>query len=176
VVQRWWTKPCGWPTRMANKLRCASCHNYCAPEQIYRKSGLSSWCSAECFKQRSAFKVRAEDSGDVGTPRARQASRRKSDIPHSIRLEVALRDKSCRWCGTQRGLHQHHVLYRSQGGDHQPSNLIVLCHECHAHAHSVGSKARELLLGVIWLTYAGQRISVPELARRLKRSDDLHVR
>jgi 5-methylcytosine-specific restriction endonuclease McrA len=159
---------------MANsKVRCASCHNYFAPDQIYRKNGLSSWCSQECFRSRVTIKTRA-----LERPYEQPSAPRKSrtDIPHATRLEVAQRDRCCRWCGAQRGLHMHHIVYRSQGGTHDASNLIVLCHEDHAHAHAVGPRARELLLGVIWLTYAGQRVTVPQLARRLERSNDLQIR
>ena len=33
-------------------------------------------------------------------------------------------------------LHVHHIVFRSQGGSDSPSNLIVLCEECHNDLHA----------------------------------------
>lgn len=42
----------------------------------------------------------------------------------------------CRVCGSTNELHVHHIRYRSQGGDHSPSNLVTLCRVCHEKVHA----------------------------------------
>lgn len=37
--------------------------------------------------------------------------------------------------GPHAGEHVHHVVLRSQGGGHDPSNLLHLCRRVHQHAH-----------------------------------------
>jgi len=39
-------------------------------------------------------------------------------------------------CRARSRLHVHHIVYRSRGGTHHPSNLITLCLGCHALVHS----------------------------------------
>lgn len=41
----------------------------------------------------------------------------------------------CENCGSRKALQVHHVIYRSQGGTHEPSNLKALCMDCHGSAH-----------------------------------------
>ena len=42
----------------------------------------------------------------------------------------------CTECGaTDEELHVHHILPLSQGGTHDPDNLITLCRRCHANMH-----------------------------------------
>lgn len=51
------------------------------------------------------------------------------------RAAVVERDGGrCRACGWP-GDHVHHVVYRSRGGGHDTSNLIVLCLRCHQLIH-----------------------------------------
>lgn len=50
----------------------------------------------------------------------------------AIYLQCFIRDKyRCRHCNSSFGLHPHHIIYRSQGGLDELSNLITLCHSCH---------------------------------------------
>ena len=52
---------------------------------------------------------------------------------------VKARDKGkCRCCGKP-GRDVHHLMFRSQGGDHDPNNLALLCQRCHEdiHAHLI---------------------------------------
>jgi len=42
----------------------------------------------------------------------------------------------CADCGIERpSLHTHHIIPRSQGGTGEPSNLVVLCANCHEDRH-----------------------------------------
>lgn len=69
----------------------------------------------------------------------------KHDIPQKVRQEVLERDSHdgcpcCINCGhpslNGKGLHLHHVKRRSQGGQHDPKNLVTLCFECHTDLHN----------------------------------------
>lgn len=37
----------------------------------------------------------------------------------------------CRHCSNRAGLHPHHVLYKSHGGQDVLNNLLTLCNSCH---------------------------------------------
>ena len=47
------------------------------------------------------------------------------------------RDKwRCRHCGRRNGLHIHHIIFRSRGGQDELCNLITICYCCHDKVHS----------------------------------------
>lgn len=61
-----------------------------------------------------------------------------SGIPEAVRRVVLERDNwRCRRCGEMDldKLTPHHVQYRSQGGDHDPDNIVTTCWRCHALIH-----------------------------------------
>jgi hypothetical protein len=67
--------------------------------------------------------------------------RAKSDIPRALRRKVIARDHGrCRvpWCRSSRNIDQHHLVPRSEGGEHTIDNLISLC-ESHHIAHHAGA-------------------------------------
>jgi hypothetical protein len=45
----------------------------------------------------------------------------------------------CENCNHKKSLEVHHIKKVSEGGGHIPSNLIVLCHECHKEKAHRGS-------------------------------------
>lgn len=51
---------------------------------------------------------------------------------------------SCKSCGKP-AVNLHHVVYRSQGGTDEPSNLIPLCFGCHSGHHDNNSPTTEEL-------------------------------
>jgi type II secretory ATPase GspE/PulE/Tfp pilus assembly ATPase PilB-like protein len=51
----------------------------------------------------------------------------------------------CRHCSDRNGIHPHHVIYRSQGGQDVLNNLITLCAQCHL----IGIHQRNLILEVV---------------------------
>jgi 5-methylcytosine-specific restriction endonuclease McrA len=65
-------------------------------------------------------------------------------IPPKVRAEVLERSKGL--CEIPHGPrigrfphradHLHHILMRSQGGQHTPENLIAVCWEWHAYIHA----------------------------------------
>lgn len=90
--------------------------------------GISYYCNMEHYLARK----KKEWAGQ-------RERREKSDldIPDDIRTEVLLRDNGrCRVCGDRYHLAPHHIKYRSEGIDHSPENLIMLCGEHHQLVHS----------------------------------------
>ena len=59
-----------------------------------------------------------------------------ADAYEQLRLEVLQRDNwRCQNCGRRENLEVHHRKMRSQGGGDSDTNLITLCHSCHANEH-----------------------------------------
>lgn len=51
-------------------------------------------------------------------------------------VKVLYRDGwRCRVCKRRQNLVQHHIVYRSHGGDDADHNLITLCSDCHDGVH-----------------------------------------
>ena len=50
----------------------------------------------------------------------------------------------CAVCG-KLATNLHHILYKSQGGKDDESNLIPLCYNCHANHHDRNSPTTEQL-------------------------------
>lgn len=67
------------------------------------------------------------------------------------------RDQRCRYCGTRRNLHVHHIDYKSQGGNNDLHNLIALCVEHHDLVHTNKGLWQPLLRAYIWLLYIESR-------------------
>ena len=44
-------------------------------------------------------------------------------------------DFTCQLCGSHRNLEVHHIRRRSRGGEDSTSNLLTVCHDCHALLH-----------------------------------------
>lgn len=56
-----------------------------------------------------------------------------------LRANIFERDRfRCRGCAKP-GEDIHHIVFRSQGGTDDPSNLVSLCRLCHNRAHGVGA-------------------------------------
>lgn len=71
--------------------------------------------------------------------------------------QILDRDRRCRYCGIRRNLHVHHIDYKSQGGNNDLHNLIVLCVEHHDLVHSNKGLWQPLLRAYIWLLYIENR-------------------
>lgn len=51
------------------------------------------------------------------------------------------RGHRCQHCGRHvKRLHAHHIMHIAHGGTNDPSNLVLLCRDCHSfeHNHGVG--------------------------------------
>ncbi len=59
-------------------------------------------------------------------------------VPPATRRSVLRRTNACAvpGCRNHRHLHVHHVVPRSEGGDHDPALLTSLCHRHHAAIHA----------------------------------------
>lgn len=145
---------------MSSKLRCAGCHQYIDKEDAIRV-GIQSFCSYACRLPKKKDKEHKPTT-------ARRKSRKPTDF--RLRRKVRERDKWCRYCGTTQNLHVHHIQYRSQGGADEESNLITLCLEHHALVHSSKERFAPLCFGVLWLTYKGKHLTIPEFESSLHRS------
>ena len=89
----------------------------------------------------------------------------------NTRAMVLNRDNyTCQCCKGKRKddkLEVHHIIFRSQGGSDEESNLITLCHTCHKNLH--GGKINPKLKGKVkgTLKYATQMNSIRKQLFRL---------
>ena len=66
----------------------------------------------------------------------KERTRDKARLRRIIWADVSKRDGyKCRHCGDRQGLHHHHLLFRSKGGNDTSRNLLLLCAVCHADVH-----------------------------------------
>lgn len=78
-------------------------------------------------------------------------------IPPRVRQYVLARDQGCTadGCRSRTHLQVHHILPRSQGGDHDPNNLTTLCWY-HHHRGVFGRASAEK-----WSIFAKRRPKIP---------------
>jgi hypothetical protein len=92
-------------------------------------------------------------------------------MPDEVYEWVVRRDRGrCRWCGTRKDTHAHHVRYLSEanGPGHEPSNLVLLCPLHHNMVHADKKKYQHVLLALIWMRdVEGKEYTVPEMTRYL---------
>ena len=77
----------------------------------------------------------------------RQESDEEKEIPPEVRRQVLERDgRRCQFpgCSMRFRLGLHHIIFRSQGGQHVPENLVVLCDSHHTliHLHKCGVEGK----------------------------------
>ena len=88
---------------------------------------------------RPTVTLRATPKPKPGTAaKARRARKRIADkVLAANAQQVRWRDQDrCRVCGSSQGVEVHHVIFRSQGGSDETSNLACLCQQCHARVHA----------------------------------------
>jgi hypothetical protein len=56
-------------------------------------------------------------------------------IPQSIRNQLLVEANHCCTICSEKCYELHHIVEQSEGGNHDPSNLIVLCPNCHQHRY-----------------------------------------
>lgn len=148
---------------MTVQARCTACRGYFPRDTFFYHQQMTRICTELCFNEWTESRRRKAS--------ARRKPRRPTiapKIPIDVRMAVHERDKTCRMCGgSSRGLHCHHVIYRSQGGPDTEENLVLLCAEHHELVHSDKRVYQPLLLALLQLEYVeGQHLTVPEVARR----------
>lgn len=148
-------------------FRCLGCRGYFRRGTEYASVGLGWVCSEQCLHGATRRKQRR---GPLSLqPPAQKQGKTRSSIPSAVRNGVLYRDHyQCRWCGKSSKtttLHLHHVNYLSQGIDHSEHNLITLCSPCHERAHSDKRRWQPILRGVVWQTYAGRWMQIPQFER-----------
>jgi HNH endonuclease/RuvA, C-terminal domain len=78
------------------------------------------------------------DAQHLGSLDGDGPQRAYQDIPPSVARFVWRRDHGCcrvPGCRSSRGLQNHHLVHRADGGNHDASNLILLCSACHRALH-----------------------------------------
>lgn len=154
---------------MPSKFRCQGCKDYFPIADTYRTAGLGRVCSAAC--QQTIFERQRDQKATSATSTKTKSKRTLKDgLPDEMRKLVRERDHNrCTWCGIPRSLHVHHINYRSQGGPHEPWNLITLCQEHHDLVHSNKRKYQPLCRGYIWQLYVeGYKLRLPRLLMLLE--------
>ncbi len=58
-----------------------------------------------------------------------------------LAVDWAQAKKFCWRCAQKRNLHRCHIVPRALGGSEEPSNLVLLCAQCHAEAPNVADPA-----------------------------------
>lgn len=126
-----------------------------------RKVGLGWACADQCV-------AKAKRAPAELTPNRRRKAE-ANDTPAEVRALVRERDgQRCRWCLGVNALALHHIAYRSEGVDHSPQNLVLLCQVCHMRAHSDKKRWKPVLLEVVRLTEAGTFLTVSEVEARMR--------
>ena len=61
-----------------------------------------------------------------------------SSMSSKVRKIIESLLHGCRFCGetTPSVLDEHHIVFRSEGGGNERSNLVVACANCHRKVHS----------------------------------------
>jgi hypothetical protein len=78
------------------------------------------------------------DAQHIGSIHAPVPARAYQDVSPAVARFVRHRDRGCckvPGCRSSTGLEIHHIIARSQGGAHVPSNLILCCFACHKAHH-----------------------------------------
>ena len=82
----------------------------------------------------------------------KKVSKKRVFVNDKTYKAVFIRDKGrCRLCGDEKGLHMHHIIYRSQDKKlvNDVNNCIMLCIGCHALVHSNKKKYQPMLMEMI---------------------------
>lgn len=146
---------------MSNLVRCGGCRDYKDREGM-SKQGLGYLCGPACLEL-------VKDRARVRHAKRAVKNVRSASLGSHVRRQVRTRDGfTCRWCYRATDLEVHHIEYRSQGGLNNQINLITLCQQHHAEAHSDKKRWQPVLRGVIWFTYAGRFLTVPEVEKIVK--------
>lgn len=107
---------------MANaKVCCSNCKRYVGREEVYLTLRIGRFCSRECLLQNQ----------ECRRAKTRSQPRTASTGSGDYQVAIRRRDGCCRVCGQGRDTHVHHIVFRSQGGDDDHANLILLCGSCH---------------------------------------------
>lgn len=81
-------------------------------------------------------KIVGQDGEEPLDPAKAEGIASNAETPPALRTKVLSRDgHACVHCKGRRGLHAHHVQWRSRGGLTQLNNLVTLCVRCHGLVH-----------------------------------------
>jgi hypothetical protein len=175
-------------TDLGMRVRCVNCRQYKDKEHCV-PFGLGWCCDANCRwqaveKRRRRptghdFKTTVDNEGRCGVcgefwehQSHKEEHRRVVHPPNRSRKQgIRERDgKRCRFCGTTKALHTHHIIYRSERGSNAEENLITLCLGHHDKVHSNKRHWQPVLLELQRLYYEEHLfLMVGEVEARMKR-------
>ncbi|MDB4952860.1 MAG: endonuclease [Myxococcales bacterium] len=132
------------PTRAKFQISITQCEKC--------RQGWQLAAGKEIAIQRSAMERAECDAQFIGHVDADNPPRSVQLVPPRVRQQVWVRDQGrCRvpGCRSSRHLEVHHIVFRSEGGDNSPRNLLVLCSSHHTALHEgklkiIGDAADEL--------------------------------
>jgi 5-methylcytosine-specific restriction endonuclease McrA len=155
---------------MNSRVRCANCKSYFDRADAVWQNSLQRICSSACLSEHMDRK--APGRRQVAAARADRKAQRRTSLPVAVRLNVRARDlQRCRWC-ERPGQQVHHVHYRSEGGQDEESNLVLLCQACHNLVHSNKRVYKPVLLAYLWIHYTeAQTLPMRAVIDRLDRSE-----
>ncbi len=100
-------------------------------------------CDAQILPRVGAAKtlvagVKTPVGAEANAPVGAEKRRATQTLPPATRRKVLRRTNACAvpGCRNHRHLHVHHVVPRSEGGDHDPALLASLCHRHHSAIHA----------------------------------------
>lgn len=145
-------------------FRCSGCRQRFPVDEVFTTVGLSRVCSVACA---TTVRERQRPSSPPAARKRGPKGERANDVPMEVRAAVILRDRArCRFCG-EPSLSLHHIIYRSQGGQHVERNLICLCTEHHDLMHSSKPTWQPILQEVVRILHDERRsVTIPEVQRR----------
>ena len=144
-------------------VRCQGCRQYTDKEGCV-PFGLG-WCCDENCRWQAVEKRRRRSSQPHDTRRTQIVHRPNRDIKAEIRERDGRR---CRFCGTTKALHVHHIRYRSEQGSNTPENLITLCMGHHDRVHSNKRHWQPILIETMRIFYEESLLmSVPAVEQRM---------
>ena len=91
-------------------------------------------------------------------PTRKPSKKRRDAAKHrAVYAAVTARDGCCRCCGRTWGLHRHHIVFRSQGGETTTANVVLICEVEHEAIHArrlrvVGTDANQPIR-FVWEDY-----------------------
>ena len=141
------------------KIRCSNCKEYVYRDEAIR-FGLASFCSQVCVEEK---RTRTRSSSTAKAPGSRKRSHRTEGFPPEIKEAILAADRyKCRACNSKTGhLHCHHIVYRSEGGQHTIDNGVTLCDDCHLYVvHANKKRFQPLLKKLVLLRETGADVGL----------------
>lgn len=102
----------------------------------------TSFCSEKCsksylkaeYRKRNRAKLNAYNS-EYRRKRPDVIAEQKRRYRERKKIALSMSELPCNRCASTEDLHMHHVRPRQLSGEDTPSNIMILCGECHRDWH-----------------------------------------